>query len=1022
MRKKVYLLVVIGVLIGTCCWGASVDVSDDAEIIDVPLDTYYKVLGYNDADGKRALQSMQYNAGLIYLGHGSTNTGKKQLFVYFDPESGESDYDRYPDGSPVWVYEEGTETLLSYKNVIYFPSGDANNMSHDPLGGIKLMRKYAGRDWETHKDWGLWQIKQIKTGQQHIRCMMARNGHIFYPSLLPLGETGCPNTWVSKDDGETWQRHRQDDLYTTGEPSNYTKFFALDGTVYASCGNYRDGGDCDQPFILRYVGDDPDSDTNWVPAVQDPEDMGPDFSSVSQYFQLSPKYFAEFKGRLFVGIGYTGGEVITFSDVAPGCAEKVDIDIDDAWLGKVLARQHACYMSVRYEDENEKDVTAIYKSTDGVEFTPLFHFHVPEASAAGFHFEEVNGDFYFGQSGIKLVKIPNESYTDNMAPELDAGPDQTINWPENEIDLSGSVTDDGKPNGHLSHDWRFVGGPGSVTFGDSTKLNTTATFSRDGIYMLELTAEDGDFNCRDMIRIFVKPANSLTADAGSDQAVTDDDGDGSATVTLDGSGSSDPDGTIESYSWTEGGTEIATGETPQVTLAVGTHDITLTVTDNDGATDSDSVTITVEGQNTAPSVSITNPADGDTFTAPADLGVTADASDSDGSIEGVSLSINGTHIHTEGLEPYQWGTAHPDRTDEELMDLSAGDYTLTAEATDNDGASSTDSITITVEESNNAPNASDDSPTTDEDTEVTVDVLANDDDPDGDTLSVTDVTTPSNGAATINDDDTVTYTPDPDYNGSDSFDYTVSDGNGGTDTATVTITVNDVNDGPVADAGADQTVADTDNDGSETVSLDGSASSDPDGTIASYSWIEDATEIATGATPEVTLDVGTHDITLTVTDDDGATDSDTVTITISDPNDAPTAQDDEISTDEDTATGNIHGTLLDNDSDPEGDGLDINAVDDGAATGTVSFDDGSDSLSYDPNGQFDSLGTAESATDTFTYTIGDGNGGTDSATVTVTITGVNDPPTIGGLIDTPDPVTIGEPLTLKATEVSDPED
>ncbi|MFP4028738.1 MAG: Ig-like domain-containing protein, partial [Candidatus Brocadiia bacterium] len=172
-------------------------------------------------------------------------------------------------------------------------------------------------------------------------------------------------------------------------------------------------------------------------------------------------------------------------------------------------------------------------------------------------------------------------------------------------------------------------------------------------------------------------------------------------------------------------------------------------------------------------------------------------------------------------------------------------------------------------------------------------------------------------------------------------------------------------------------------------------------------------------TTSVLTTVATHTLTVSI---DGVTDSDSVTVTVNDPNDAPTAQDDEINTDEDTPTGNIHDTLLANDSDPDDDTLDINAVDDGATTGTVSFDDGSDSLSYDPAGQFESLGGDDTATDTFTYTIGDGNGGTDSAMVTVTITGVNDPPTIGGLIDTPDPVTIGEPLTLKATEVSDPED
>ena len=59
-------------------------------------------------------------------------------------------------------------------------------------------------------------------------------------------------------------------------------------------------------------------------------------------------------------------------------------------------------------------------------------------------------------------------------------------------------------------------------------------------------------------------------------------------------------------------------------------------------------------------------------------------------------------------------------------------------------------------------------------------------------------TQPGNGTVTENTDGTLKYTPDADYNGTDSFTYTVSDGQGGTDTATVTVTVNPENDPPVA--------------------------------------------------------------------------------------------------------------------------------------------------------------------------------------------------------------------------------
>jgi hypothetical protein len=80
---------------------------------------------------------------------------------------------------------------------------------------------------------------------------------------------------------------------------------------------------------------------------------------------------------------------------------------------------------------------------------------------------------------------------------------------------------------------------------------------------------------------------------------------------------------------------------------------------------------------------------------------------------------------------------------------------------------------------------------------------------------------------------------------------------------------------PTAYAGLDQTLTDSDESGSESVTLDGSASSDSDGSIVSYVWTLDGVEIATGATPTVDLAVGVHTITLTVTGD-GATGSDEV--------------------------------------------------------------------------------------------------------------------------------------------------
>ena len=184
---------------------------------------------------------------------------------------------------------------------------------------------------------------------------------------------------------------------------------------------------------------------------------------------------------------------------------------------------------------------------------------------------------------------------------------------------------------------------------------------------------------------------------------------------------------------------------------------------------------------------------------------------------------------------------------------------------------------------NTAPTAADDGYAGTEDQTLVVaapGVLGNDSDDDGDALAVTSHTQPANGTVDVAADGGFTYTPDADFFGNDTFTYTVGDGNGGTADATVTISVAAVNDPPVADAGDDVTASDPDGGGSATVTLDGSGSSDPDGTITSWEWTEGGSPIASGESPTVTLAVGTHTIVLTVTDDLGATDTDTVVVTV----------------------------------------------------------------------------------------------------------------------------------------------
>jgi uncharacterized repeat protein (TIGR01451 family) len=285
---------------------------------------------------------------------------------------------------------------------------------------------------------------------------------------------------------------------------------------------------------------------------------------------------------------------------------------------------------------------------------------------------------------------------------------------------------------------------------------------------------------------------------------------------------------------------------------------------------------------------------------------------------------------------------------------------------------------------NTAPVAMDDSASTSEDTPVTVNVLANDSDADGDSLTVSAVTQPANGSVVNNNDGTVTYTPDTGFVGQDSFTYTLSDGKGGSDTATVTVTVTEAaeNTPPVAVDDSASTSEDTpvtitvlandsDVDG-DTLSVtavvqpaNGSVVNNNDGTVT--------------YTPDTGF-IGQDSFTYTASDGQGGSDTATVTVTVNGVNTAPLAVDDTTNTNEDTP---VMVNVVSNDSDVDGDSLTVSGVSDPAHGSVVNNNDGT--VTYTPD-------TNWNGQDTFTYTISDGKGGTDTATVTVTVYEVNDDP------------------------------
>lgn len=216
----------------------------------------------------------------------------------------------------------------------------------------------------------------------------------------------------------------------------------------------------------------------------------------------------------------------------------------------------------------------------------------------------------------------------------------------------------------------------------------------------------------------------------------------------------------------------------------------------------------------------------------------------------------------------------------------SGSDVFTYTISDPNGLTDSAGVTITVGDVNERPTAADDAAATDEDTPTTIPVSDNDDDPDGDTLVVAQVGRPANGDAS-SDGWTVTFTPTPNFFGSDVFTYTVSDGEL-TDAAAVTVTVYPVNDPPTA---VDDAVA-TDEDTPTTIPVLGN-DDDPDGTPLSVEKVGAAANGDTATdgntvTYTPTLNFAGNDVfTYTVGDGDGGHAAATVNITVASVNDVP---------------------------------------------------------------------------------------------------------------------------------------
>ncbi|MBN2584221.1 MAG: hypothetical protein JXL80_14255 [Planctomycetes bacterium] len=461
----------------------------------------------------------------------------------------------------------------------------------------------------------------------------------------------------------------------------------------------------------------------------------------------------------------------------------------------------------------------------------------------------------------------------------------------------------------------------------------------------------------------------LRADAGDDQFVVDDDSDGSCTVTLDGSGSFCQDGELVSYVWKEGSTVIATGETAEVSLAYGTHTVNLFVTDDEGNTDRDDVQIIAKASSIHVVYQVAASTDDTQFTE-------------------TSNSVTSSVL----MWPYNYGLRRSGMR--WAVNIPAGSTILEAKVTAcSDGRNDVQNspiLQMNLFDYDDCPAFTA--------TPWTWPVTAN---------SVTWIMEESpwlegqwyespNIASIVQEFiDRSGYAPGRHLglrgmgarpSGTIGWHYVYQWDYGDHDRGAkldILYAEPEPNHAPVAEAGPNQLLHDTDRTGWVVALLDGRGSSDSDGTITSYIWKEGATPIATGEMTLVVLPTGVHSITLVVTDNEGATGSDAVVLHLNAPPTADAGPDQTVQAD---GTGFALVTF-DGSASFDSDG---NLVDWRWDDGPVFLGDSGVAVR-----QF-SLGVG---VHTVTLTVADEDSATGQDTVVITVNAPSEPPVISAALD-----------------------
>ena len=360
-----------------------------------------------------------------------------------------------------------------------------------------------------------------------------------------------------------------------------------------------------------------------------------------------------------------------------------------------------------------------------------------------------------------------------------------------------------------------------------------------------------------------------------------------AAITINAN-AADTNGTITQVDFYNGTTLLGTDTTSPYSfawtnVAAGSYSITAKATDNGGiVTTSTAIALTVTAPNTPPTVSITSPASGAIFVAPAAITINAAAKDTNGTITKVDFYNGATLLGTDATSPYSFAWTN----------VAAGSYSITAKATDNNGATTTSSVVAVTVAANVPPTVSLNSPPggTTFTAPATIPLSANAVDIDG---SITKVDF-YNGATLLGTDTTAPHSFNWVNVAAGSYNITAkaTDNNGGVTTSAVMVITVAANVPPTVSITAPS--AGTTFTTPASITLSANAADANNGNISNVKFYSGATLIGTVTTAPYNfvwsnVAVGSYSITAKATDNSGAvTTSSAVAISVAIPNVAPT--------------------------------------------------------------------------------------------------------------------------------------